>query len=493
MRAPILLLALAAAAGPALAADLSPEVAGLVQEGEKWFNEAGKTDLPMGERNEARKKSWISLYRAKEILDRHWEEHPGDQEWLEDHIIKVGKMVFWLKKESPIGLLEGTGVGPKPTAPSRKLDWGPKPPPEKPGNVPGGDAPPPANPAGPGAPAAPAGPAAPPRPPIEEGWKGIEDWSRKYRADLPGIATRLQEFLVLYKDQTGHRLFLQAARKYGDLNGKLKDYYRKARDEDPDSLKDVDTAEVKAMVLALSREMASPAPEDRRRAAGLLALLGSGEGVFPILGAARKEKDPALLKEELDAVVAIGGRKAVEKLGALRDDPALGEKSLEALQAISGRNPVDRRIAIQEMGDFAMARDEALASKAVDLLLGAGAEGAYGLVRALDSPSTAVRLKIIPALAATGNPKVGAPLARFLLMGDNPNTVRCREAARDALISMGEPVVPHLFAGLRNPGTKIWTGEVLRKITGQAFGSSRPGDWVNWWKRTHPDWKEEKE
>ena len=124
-------LALVLSAALLAAADLPSEYAGLEAEGTKWFNEAGKADLSTTERNDARKKAWVNLYRAKEILDAHWEAHPGDQDRIEDRLMNVGKMVFWIKKESPIGLLEGTGVGPK-SGGTVKRDWGEKPPEEKP-------------------------------------------------------------------------------------------------------------------------------------------------------------------------------------------------------------------------------------------------------------------------------------------------------------------------------------------------------------------------
>ena len=133
---PLLLVAALAAALPAAAAraaDLPPELPAMEQEGEKWFNTAGDTDLSQNERNEARKKAWTNLYPALEILNRYWDDRPDDQARVEDRIMKVGQMVFWLRKESPLGLLESTGVGPKPSGNVKRNDWGDKPPPEKPG------------------------------------------------------------------------------------------------------------------------------------------------------------------------------------------------------------------------------------------------------------------------------------------------------------------------------------------------------------------------
>jgi hypothetical protein len=478
---PILAILLAVAAA---AKDLPPELAGLEAEGEKWFHTAGNTDLSASDRNEARKKAWVNLYRAKEILDAHWEENPGDQDRLEDRMVKVGQMVFWLKKESPMGLLEGTGVGPKAAAPAKPREgWGSPPPPEKPGGAP----------AAPGAPpAAPGAPAAPARPPIEDAFKAAEAYARKHRADGPGILGLYQRIVIDYADQPSHRLLLEAARRAGEISAKLKDVYRRLRNDDPDSLKDVDGEEVRRTAIALGREITSPDPEVRRRAGELLGALGSGEGVFPLAAAAQREKEPALAAAFLDGIVRIGGRKAIDQLGKLRDDD-LGPKALEALGTIAARGPVERRFAALEISDFVLAQDDALSGRATDALIALGSDGLAGLVKALDTKRTELRLKLIPAIGSLKDPASAKPLARFLLLGDNPNTVACRNAASEAIKALGEPCVPHLFAGLRDPGTKMHTGAILRELTGQVFSSSRPGDWIAWYKRTHPEWKPEKE
>ncbi len=406
---------------------------------------------------------------------------------------KVGQMKFWIKKESPIGLLESTGVGPKHDAPVRRNDWGDKPPPEKPGNVPGGEAPKSGNPFDkPGGKAEdPAAPAAAPAKTIDQAFKEAEDYARKHKADVAGVMQLWHELLAAYAELTGHPLFLEAAKRAGEASANLKDVYRKLRNDDPDSLKNVDSAEVVRMLLVLGRDLQSQDSAARERAAKLLAMLGSGEAIYPLVKAMKKEAEPQALLAQGIAVVAIGGRKAVAELGKLQDDAKLGTKAYELLTKLTEKNPVDRRLAIKEIGGFALAKDDALAAKAVDFLVGLGAEGAFGLVEALNTSSVPTRLKVIEALGQTKNPKVARPLSNFLIGGDNPNTKQCKEAAMAAIKSLGEPATPYLFPALRNPATKIWTGEMLRQITGQMYGSGRPGDWVSWWKRTHPDWKEE--
>jgi hypothetical protein len=489
----VLVLALA---GPrARAADVPPEVAALEQDGEKWFNEAGRTDTSESVRNDARKQAWVNLYRAYEILDRFWEEHPESREKVEARLEKVGQMKFWIKKESPVGLLESTGVGPKHEAPAKPRDWPDKPPPEKPGSAPGGGSGgsgksgnPFDQPAGGAAGAA---PTAAPRKTIEQAFKEAEEYARKHKADVAGVMQLWQELLAAFAEQTAHPLFAEAAKRAGEASGKLKDVYRKMRDADPDSLKNVDSAEVVRMLLVLGRDLASQDSAVRERAAKTIGALGSGEGVYPLVKMMRKEPEPQALLAEGNAVVAIGGRKAAEQLGGLRDDAKLGAKAYDWLTKLTAKNPVDRRMAIKEIGGFALVKDEALAAKAVDFLVGLGAEGAAGLMEALNANSVETRLKVIEALGKTGNPKVARPLGNFLLEGDIENTKRCREAAIAAVKAIGVDATPYLFPCLNNTPTKRWTGFLLREITGQMIGSGRPGDWQTWWKKTHPDWKPE--
>ena len=144
----------AAGAGDAPDQDL----AALFAEGKKWFEESGDTDLPPAERNAARVKAWKSLWPAREILDRRGEEDPAAAERLEREFGEVRMMVHWLKKESPLGLLESSGVGPKrdeEASSGWKNDWGPRP--EEPGPA----APSPPSP-GPGPPPAVFNPHSPP-------------------------------------------------------------------------------------------------------------------------------------------------------------------------------------------------------------------------------------------------------------------------------------------------------------------------------------------
>ena len=481
---PLLAAVLAHALLPsaARAAELPPELPALEEEGKKWFDVAGNTDLTTQERNEARKKAWVAIYKAWEMLDRHWDAHPGDQDRIADRLEKAGQMKFWLHKESPIGLLEGTGVGPKPKTPAPKpSEPKPAPPPSAPPTpTTGGEA---------SKPPAPPTPEAPARPSIEEAFKEAENYAKKHRMDKAGIMQRFHQFMADYADQTGHALYQRAVEAAGNASANLKEVYRKFRNEDPDSLKNVDSEEVEKAVLALGRDLDSPDSAVRARAAKLLGSLGSGEAVYPLLKAATKETEATLRQSEIDAVVAIGGTKAADQLGKLKGHKRMGPLSLDALKAMCAKNPVDKRLGVKQIGAYAVLPDATLASSAVDFLVGLGKDGAPGLRGALFHDNTAVRLKIIPALGSSGDPRMASDLAKFLKQSDNPNAEACRAAAQQAIEALGESAVPYLMDGLTVPGCNAYTALLLRKMTGQMFGMDQPGKWRAWWKQTHPEWK----
>lgn len=486
----------------ASAAELPAELDGLVAEGKKWFNTAGDTDLSTSDRNDARKKAWVNLYQALQILNKHWDDHPADQDRIEDRIMDVGKMVFWIKKESPMGLLETTGVGPRheersggtnSAGQARQNDWPDKPPEQKPGAAPGdplpagGSSKPPS-----GGTAAPAtAPEAPKGPTIDQVFKEAEEYERRHRADTAGILERYQDVMSRFPD-AANPTFLKAAQAAAKAQTSLKDAYRLLRDEDPDSLKDVDSAEIRRTLFVLGQDLGSADAAVRERAARLMGLVGSGEGVYPLVKTLTNETDENCRRAMADAIVAIGGGKAADQCGNLRKNDRTAALGFELLSRLSQKNPVDARMAVKEMGAFALLKDEELALRAVDTMVAMGKEGAYGLVEALGTRNVEVRVRIIGALGATGNPKVATPLSKFMLGGDNPNTIRCREEAMKAVKSLGEPCVPYLWAGLRDGTTKAYTALALRDITGQMLGS-KMGPWQTWWNRKYPDWKETKD
>jgi HEAT repeat protein len=129
----------------------------------------------------------------------------------------------------------------------------------------------------------------------------------------------------------------------------------------------------------------------------------------------------------------------------------------------------------------------------VDALLAFGPEAVPGLIEALGTSDFAARKKVMEALAQARAPRAARALSNFLLTDDIPNAKASREAAWETIKALGMDAVPYLFPALRNPRTQYWTGMLLRETTGQNFASGRVTDWVDWWKKDHPDWKEQAE
>ncbi|MHC4925377.1 MAG: hypothetical protein ACYTG4_15075, partial [Planctomycetota bacterium] len=216
-------LALSVATTPALGLEIPAEVAELEKEGEKWFKVAGDTDLAQGARNDARKKAYVALYKAKEALEKAWESSPSDRGKAEDRLQHVGHMLFWIRKESPIGLLASTGVGPQ-AKKSNQLDWGDKPPPEKKGYAPGED--PGSKPKNPfDEPAKPgeAKTTGPSGPNLEGEYLEAEKYQKEHRADTPGILSRWELFLATHSAQIRNPLYVKAVEYAGAARAMLKE------------------------------------------------------------------------------------------------------------------------------------------------------------------------------------------------------------------------------------------------------------------------------
>jgi hypothetical protein len=501
MRLAALALAAALAAIPAArAADPPAELRTLFDEGRKWFAKAGDTDLAMGERNAARQEAWKSLWPAREILDRFGEENPGDAARVEREFGEIRMMVHWLRKESPVGLLERTGVGPKKgddadgegEVKGRPTGWGPKPP--------DGGTPPPPKPE-PGTPAgsAPAPPATPAGPTPEGLAAEAEAYEKSHPFDLPGIQVRWMRVLEA-AEGPGSAAVQRAAERVGDLETRLKDAYRVLRDEDPDSLEGIETERMKRMAFSLGRDLLSPDASLRERAARLLGILGRVEAVPDLRRGLDREKEEAPGREMVEALVRIGGAKAAAALGELREKPFLTHAGLDGLVRLSKRNPVDRRLAARQIARYAPVKDPAVFDRVMQTLRGIGGyDTAIGLAAALDDPLPLDRiLAVVDALTETKEPAVAKVLARYLRHARLPAEQQIRSRAEQSIRRLakpdmaGEEAIPYLFEGLRHPETRVGTTVLLQELTGQAFTVKTWGKWKEWWLSRHPGWKEKR-
>ena len=486
-------LVLPAAFALASAADSIGELEPLVTEGKKWFQESGNTDLPGGDRNAARVKAWKSLWPAREMLDRLCEANPGDAESLDRKYGEIRSMIYWIRKEAPMGLLEGSGVGPAKSseesedggAPATPAPPAPKPPAPAPG-APATPAPPPPPPA----------PAAPAIPTLDTLFAAAEAYEKEHRFDTPGIHGRWLRVVATYPDSTDPRV-RTAAEKAGAAEAKLKDAYRLLRNEDPDALKGATSVKLRGFVIVVSRDLVSPDAALRTRAARTLGLIGHPEGAYELKKALEKEAEDEPADAMADAMFRIGGGKGADALADFKAHPKHAGRSLDALIALARRNTVDRRIAAKQMARFMGTRDEALFEKMLATQKSLGPDGIHGLAACTEHNTTAARLvAVCQALGDSKEPAVARVLAKYFQPGRGPQDAAIRDAAMNAVRTMaekgncGDSVIPHLFVGLRNGATRAYTTQLLQELTGQQFDQKHWAQWSSWWRQRHPEWKE---
>jgi hypothetical protein len=447
-----------------LGGELPKEMDALFAEGKRWFQEAGNTDLGTAERNAARVKAWKALWPAKEALDAYEEENPGGMEEANRKYGEIRSMIYWLRKESPIGLLEGSGVGPA------KADPEPAPPKEEPK----------------------AEPKAAPPSPLEALFAAAESYEKRHPFDVPGAHARWLK-VVAACDDPSNEIARKAAVRAADLETRLKDAYKLLRDDDPEALQGIDNVRIKGMAIAVARDLLSRDPAVREKAGKTLGALGHGEAIYYLKRALPKEEVDGPADAMVQALERIGGPKGCEALADLNDDSRHAGRAFDALLRISGRNSVDRRTAARQMGRYIGARDDEQFDRMMKAFKGMGDVGLVGLAASLGNNTTYARLlKVIDLLSNSKEPSVAALFVRYFQEGRGPRDAEVRAAAMNAVRKMakpencGEDVIPHLFGGLRVVASRAYTTALLQELTGKDFSVDKWGYWSDWWKSTHP-------
>jgi HEAT repeat protein len=465
-------------------AELLAKVRDLQEEGTKWFNVAGNTDLSPSKRNEARKKAYWVLKQAYYLLDDYVTEHPERMEAFEERMVKIHMMTYWIRKESPLGLLKDPRAPEEEERPKPKPRPRPEPGPE-PRPEPGpGPRPEPRPEPGPGPRPGPGEGPGPTQGP-EDAFKAAERYERKNPADVSGALERYREFMARFPDPDSG-LFSKALERSSVLNSRLKDAYRELRQEDPDALdpKRILSPSEKVLVVRLTRDLKESSPDVRRRAAIDLGLLGSGEAAYHLVNVLKKEKDPGVAQAIRESLVKIGGKRTTEQIEKLiRERTPEGQlTAIQLLLDIGRKHPVQGRYAGIALAAFVHSRFEEAGRAAFDALKGLGRSGGVdGLMEAVREQRAPKgrRLALIDALGNSGEPRAATALARFLVKkGDRG----LRDASIDALKRLGVETVPYLIPFLSSPQQNTIVGWALRQITGMNF-SSKARLWDEWWKR----------
>lgn len=458
---------------PAHAQDEQPddpvgEATRLKDEAREWFNQSGDMDLSHKERKAARREAFFRLKNARKYLDDYLDANPGETESLDSLYVEIAAMMYWVKKEASVN------------------EFGP----ERPGKSAGagGKKPPAKKPAGPAAgPKEPETGKAPepegPKPPTaREVLDDIETYARRYPGDVPGLHERYVDFLGRFPDRSTPE-YEAALGQVQDLGKRLKDVYRLARDEDPDALKNVDDEQVLKLVRELSVDLAKGDQPVRLRAARYLGGLGSGEAAVPLITSLKKEKDDEVREAAQEALSKVGGTRVTRRLAKIKPKSKLGPAVVEIFEQTVARGGVNARIAGAALVDYVSAFDEERQHAAIEVLAGAGKDGALGLAKGLGMAPRSKRAEYIEQLGKSGEPRVAGPLAETLRTGASGAEKKRQKAARAAIRELGVPGVRYLIPVLDDPQCNVWTAKLLRDLTGADPKDDKRKTWEKWYRR----------
>lgn len=459
------------------------EIDRLSVEGSKFFDVSGDTDLPREKRDEARRQSYSLLKKAMTTLDRWCDAHPDDVERLDDRMVELHRKLFWLKKESAVPL------GDEPTTPAAPPANAPPPPGPSPGMPPSPPIPAPGQPPTPPSshpptptPPAPVGPP-PGATPARDAFDEAGAYEKAHPSDEPGMLERWIEALASSPDSSSEKSRAALAR-VAKLSETLKQYYRKVRNDDPDSLDpEKDPGRAAQVAAKLASGLDASDPGERRAAAGRLADLGYTPAGSSIYEALRREKTADVRKDLFLALVRLGGRRTCEYLARFAKEKSadLQGDAVRSLAAIAQKDAVQARFAVLAAAEFVVeARVSDAARAAVASLKGLGALGVPGLVKGLATKDASVEIEAIDALGALKDARA-APSLCDRLDSDAAQSPRST-AAQAALAAIARPAIPALIESLKKKKSKRLAGVLLYDLSGgQTFGEDARA-WSDWWK-----------
>ncbi|MHC4820766.1 MAG: HEAT repeat domain-containing protein [Planctomycetota bacterium] len=457
------------------------EAESLRKEGKEFFNTAGDTELSRKERKNARIEAYRRLTKAKKLLDDYLEENPDDSRKLNELYSDISTTMFWIRKEAGVGELdefkEKTAGGNFPSS-----GWG-KPPEdlkEPSGGTssapdrdpsPGRDEPDDTEPAVPVITAATA---------LEQ----VRAFEKKHPGDIPGLHQLYTDFLARFPDR-GSDEYAAAVERLEVLGKQLKDVYRLARDDDPDSLKDVDDAKVKKLIAELAVDLKSEDSKVRERAARYMAGLGSGEAAPLLLEALESEGDDDARDAIQDGLAKIGGRRTCTRMSRVPVDSDLGVDVLEVFRRMVALGGVNARIAGSTLAEYVAKSDDASIADAGQTLFEAGIPGALGLSMLVKKCPVEKKVEYLQHLGEMKDPRTASHLCRFLRMNPKGAFRRQHKAARKALETIGKPGVRYMIPVLEEKKYQTWTAEMLRTITGAKPRDDKLRTWKKWFRKNY--------
>jgi len=284
--------------------------------------------------------------------------------------------------------------------------------------------------------------------------------------------------------------YATALERRQELDRKLKDVYRTLRDDDPAELADKDDATTRRLVKQLLEDLAPGNDEAvRMRAADYLGSLGSSAAVKPLIVILREEKAGNVADSCAEALAAIGGRTTCNRLVRIRADEFMQGYVVEILGTIVRRGGPEGRIAGENLAEYVLKRDESLQAGAVESLHEAGKSGALGLAMLVHTAPPATREDLIKHVGKQGEPRTAEFLGHFMKAGTGGVEKKHARAARIAIESFGKPCVKYLIPVLDDENASVWTGEILRRLTGAKLKSDKRKKWERWYRKNRRDFR----
>lgn len=431
----------------------------LAAEAKQFESVAGDGDAEMSERKAARKEAYTRLKKARELLDTWLDAHPEDQEKHDAFYCEVVSRLYWIKKMGAVDEFSERAPA-RPSSPPPAAGTGPAPPTPEP---------------------------EPPKPPTtEEALAAVEDYARRHPGDVPGQYELYQDFLAKHPDP-GRPEYGRAMAQVEVLSKRLKDVYRLVHDDDPDSLKDVDSAQTEKLLGQLLDDLEKGVPEVRVRAARFLGALGSGKAADPLIKTMKKEKSGELFDAASDALARIGGRRVCERLLKNGGDANLTAAIVGILTKILGRGGAEGRVAGEALGGFVEAIDPAERGPIFESLASAGPAGALGLARGLEFAPPGDVSKLVETMPEAGDPRVVQYLAKLMVVNAPGIRGEHSSAARRAIEKIGKPAVRYLIPHLDDASVNVWTAELLHRITGVRLKDDKRRTWEKWFRSNRRD------
>jgi hypothetical protein len=451
-----------APAAPAGPTDPIAQAHKLADEAKEYERVAGDGDAEVQERKTARKGAFERLKKARDLLDQWLDKHPNDAEKLDSFYCEVASRLYWVKKMGAI---------------DEFVDKAPSPPS---GQGPGASTGP--APAGDGGGSKPPGPDAKPAPPTAaQALAAIDEYAKAHSGDVPGLCERYEDFLAKYPDASTPE-YARAITDVEALRKKLKDVYRLVHDDDPDSIKNVDSAQTEKLLAQLLEDLDHGVLEVRERAAKFLGALGSGKAADPLIKTMKKERSGPVFMACVDSLGRIGGRRVCERLVKEGGEPEIADAVVHILEKILERGGAEGRVAGEALGAYAGGVDPGQRGPLFEALSNAGAAGALGLARAIEYAPAEDVAKLVEKLPDAGDPRVVTHIGKLMIV--NPPGIRAEHAsaARRAIEKIGKPGVRYLIPNLDDPKVSVWTAELLQRITGQKMKDNKRKTWEQWFR-----------